>query len=361
VINVVPIAAVAYRRSVTSAFFWLAVLLGTVGLWVMLFIPFFTFKEDVKMYKDVSCAVVLTASLATALVSASRVIDEEFESRTSVTLLSKPVRDVDLLLGKYLGVLGTALSATALLTASLLICCYLRLGGDDFWRARGASRDSFLGLLDDQWMHFLSLLPCVALIVLETTLLAAFSTMLSTRLSLAPNLVLSAGLFIVGHLTPVAATWTDFVIDDAAVGAMRRNEPPVPEEIIGRLAELRNRRFSDEAAFREAVARHLRGESARYEDAAVRAAGGWAARHAAGRAAVAVLTFVLPDLERAYNAIDAIAYQPMVFGEPEPVPDKVRWADAWALAAAAAVYTLVYVAALMLVGLALLRRREATA
>jgi hypothetical protein len=357
VINIAPIAANTYRQTVCSAFFWLTTLGGTAALWVFLFVPFFTFKEDIKMYKDVGCAVVLTASLAVALVSASRVIDEEFDNRTAITLMSKPVRDHELLVGKYLGVLGTAVSCIVLLSVSLLICTYLRLGMDDFWRARAASRDSFTELKSDQFDHMLSILPCLALVTLQTALLAAFSTALSTRMSLAPNLVLTGALFVVGHLTPILSAWTEYTVDDAAVRSMR--DAGVPDEAIGRLAPLRNRRFADDGALREALAPLLRGEPAKFADAIVQSCAG-PAGSTAGRGLTAALLFVLPDLERAYNVIDAIAYKPMVFGAAEAVADKVRWVDAWLLVGAAAVYTLIYVIVLMLIGTALLRRREVT-
>jgi hypothetical protein len=371
-LNTIPIAGNTYRQTVSAGVFWLVVFLGTFGLWVLLYLPFFTFKEDVKMFKDVGCAWVQTLSLIVGLVSASRVLDEEFENKTAVTLMSKPVRDHELLLGKYLGVALTALTCVLLLWVSFEATAYIRLGIDDFWRARSASFERKLELRNDQWLHFLSLQPCLPIIMLHTLLMTAISTVLSTRFPLAPNLVLSLGVFVLGHLTPVYLSWTEFSYDARVKTVLKADE--VPDDVLARLETLQNERWPDEPSLREALGKKLGpAELKSHGNRIIDRCAGWAARRDPARldegarwaqflsiASLRVGMAVVPDLERVYNVMDAVAYKPLVLGADEPVKDKVRFADIWLYAAASALYTLLYVSALMFVGLAMLRRRELT-
>ena len=85
------------------AFFVLAFLAGA-SLIYTIFVPYFTFGEDIKMYKDTGLTTISFAGLLLALLTASSSVAEEIEGKTAITLLSKPITRRQFILGKYLGI-----------------------------------------------------------------------------------------------------------------------------------------------------------------------------------------------------------------------------------------------------------------
>src|SRR5690349_20150789 len=93
-------------------------------------LPFFTLGEDTVMYKSVSLDVILLLVLIATLFATSRSIYEEIEDRTMLTLMSKPVRRWEVLVGKYLGIVAAAALAVAVLGVLLMLCTYFRIPSD---------------------------------------------------------------------------------------------------------------------------------------------------------------------------------------------------------------------------------------
>ena len=87
------IARNTFLEIITSPLLVILALLGLVAVVLLGIIPYFTLvlEDDVKMYKDVAVAMTLFIALLLAVLSASKVIDEEIDSKTMMTLLSKPV------------------------------------------------------------------------------------------------------------------------------------------------------------------------------------------------------------------------------------------------------------------------------
>ncbi len=85
------------------AFFVLA---GLAGAWliVSIFVPYFTFNEDIKMYKDTGLTTISFVGLLLALLTASSAVAEEIEGKTAITLLSKPINRRQFIIGKFLGI-----------------------------------------------------------------------------------------------------------------------------------------------------------------------------------------------------------------------------------------------------------------
>jgi len=72
------------------AFFVLA---GIAGASIIgsIFVPYFTFGEDIKMYKDTGLTTISFACLLLALLTSSSTVADEIEGKTAITLLSKPI------------------------------------------------------------------------------------------------------------------------------------------------------------------------------------------------------------------------------------------------------------------------------
>jgi hypothetical protein len=81
---------------------------------------FFHLGEEAKMVIDLGLSTVLTFSTLLAILTASSTITDEIEGRTALTMLSKPLKRAEFLLGKYLGV-GLTAAAFILLMAPVLL------------------------------------------------------------------------------------------------------------------------------------------------------------------------------------------------------------------------------------------------
>src|SRR5205807_5050464 len=85
------------------AFFVLAFIAGA-SLICSIFVSYFTFGEDIKMYKDTGLTTISFASLLLALLTASSSVAEEIEGKTAITLLSKPITRRQFIMGTLLGI-----------------------------------------------------------------------------------------------------------------------------------------------------------------------------------------------------------------------------------------------------------------
>ena len=85
------------------AFFVLAFIAGA-SLIVSIFVSYFTFGEDIKMYKDTGLTTISFSCLLLALLTASSTVAEEIEGKTAITLLSKPINRRQFIIGKFLGI-----------------------------------------------------------------------------------------------------------------------------------------------------------------------------------------------------------------------------------------------------------------
>ena len=84
------------------AFFVMACFAGGF-LVVTIFVPYFTFGEDMKMYKDTGLTTISFFCMLLALLTASSTVADEIEGKTAITLLSKPINRRQFIVGKFLG------------------------------------------------------------------------------------------------------------------------------------------------------------------------------------------------------------------------------------------------------------------
>jgi ABC-type transport system involved in multi-copper enzyme maturation permease subunit len=191
------IALAAAKEAIRQpAFFVLAFIAGS-SLIVTIFVPYFTFGEDIKMYKDAGLATISFACLLLALLTASSSVAEEIEGKTAVTLLSKPINRRQFIIGKFLGI------ELGVLTLFVLLGVLFELG---VWYKTAYDLREAAGSAEETWQRaaqVIQVLPGLALGFCEVTVLAAVSVAISTRLPMLVNLVVCIAVFFLGHLTPV--------------------------------------------------------------------------------------------------------------------------------------------------------------
>ncbi len=178
------------------AFFVMAAFAGGLLL-VTIWVSYFTFGEDIKMYKDTGLTTISFFCMLLALLTASSTVADEIEGKTAITLLSKPINRRQFIFGKFLGIeLG-------------VLALYLLLGSlfaaGVFYKYEYDLRESAGGLAEraKQWEQVRQVLPGLVLGFMEVTVLTSISVAISTRLPMLANLVVCILIFFLGHLSPV--------------------------------------------------------------------------------------------------------------------------------------------------------------
>lgn len=218
------VALAAFREGVRQPMFWLLVAAAVVLLVVSLFVPYFTFhaSDEFKMMKLLGYDVVMLGAVAFGVIAAGMSISEEIEGRTAITLMSKPVSRRQFLLGKFTGILLTALAMTALTGWCLVWALYAKplLDREPMTDPLQSQLQPGLAVLVQQGVpagesaHFvqgivlwlgevLAVAPGLVVGFSQVMVLLAIATALATRMTLVINLVACLVLFFLGHLAPV--------------------------------------------------------------------------------------------------------------------------------------------------------------
>jgi len=82
------------------------------------------FDPQIKFVKDFGCGAIGLFGFAIALLSTAQLIPDELEKRTIYTILAKPVRRSEFLLGKFLGIVFLVVLAVALMSIAFSLSLY---------------------------------------------------------------------------------------------------------------------------------------------------------------------------------------------------------------------------------------------
>ncbi|MFO0945045.1 MAG: ABC transporter permease subunit [Planctomycetota bacterium] len=190
------IGLTTYREIVRRFQFWLLLLAASALLVLFCFIPYYTFGEDIKMVKDQGLAVIMLSGLLVGLFAASSAIADEIEGKTAMTLLSKPIRRRDFIIGKFAGIMA----AVGLLFVILGVVMALML----FYKAgyEAGENKTDMPSYSERLVMLWQTAPALLLTYFQVTILCALSVAFSTRLPLHLNLTACIIIFFLGHLAP---------------------------------------------------------------------------------------------------------------------------------------------------------------
>jgi ABC-type transport system involved in multi-copper enzyme maturation permease subunit len=193
------IAAATTKEAIGQPLFAVVVVAGIVLILGFVVIPYNTFGEDVKMYKDSGLTLIKVLTLLLVVWSAGVAVSEEIEGRTALTVLSKPLTRWQFVLGKFAGLVLVALLVFLILGSVLLAMTNFKVVYD----AREAAK------VDPVWWdcaaEMVTVVPGLALAFLETVVMAAIALAASTRLGTVANLILCFAVYALGHLVPLVA------------------------------------------------------------------------------------------------------------------------------------------------------------
>ena len=148
-----------------------------------------TAGQDMKIIKDLGLASISIFGLLIAVFIGIGLVWKEVERRSIYTLLSKPMRRGDFILGKYCGLVLTLVINVGVMTlAFYALLAYIN------WVADPDIRASWPAPAVDPAM-----LKAIALIVIELMLVTAIALFFSTFSSPFLSAVLTVGLWVIGH------------------------------------------------------------------------------------------------------------------------------------------------------------------
>ncbi|MFM7249653.1 MAG: hypothetical protein ACKO5R_07140 [Planctomycetaceae bacterium] len=191
------VASATTKEAIGQPVFAVAIVAGIVLLLAFIVIPYNTFGEDVKMLKDSGLTAIKVLALLVVVWTASVAVADEIEGRTALTVLSKPLRRWQFVIGKFAGLVLVTLLVFLILGSVLLASTSLKVVYD--------AREG--GKIDPVWRdcaaEMITVVPGLVLSFLETVLLAAVSLAVSTRLGMVPNLIICFAIYVLGHLVPL--------------------------------------------------------------------------------------------------------------------------------------------------------------
>ncbi len=191
------IALATSKEAVAQPLYLLSLVIGAVLLLIYIVIPYNTFGEDVKMYKDSGLMTIMVLAFLVAVWTASVSVSDEIEGRTALTLLSKPISRREFVIGKFLGITWANMLMFIVLGAWMLIMVSYKVVYD----ARETANP------EPAWQacaaEMTATVPGMVLSFMEVVVLTAISVAISTRLSILPNLVICGSIYVLGHLGPL--------------------------------------------------------------------------------------------------------------------------------------------------------------
>jgi len=147
-----------------------------------------TAGQDLKIIKDLGLASISIFGLLIAIFIGIGLVWKEVEKRSIYSLLSKPMRRGELVLGKYAGLVLTLAINVAVMTLALYaVLAYMA------WAASPSTAASPVSATDP------AMLKAILLIMIELMLVTAIALFFSTFSSPFLSAMLTAGLWVIGH------------------------------------------------------------------------------------------------------------------------------------------------------------------
>ncbi len=205
--GVIPrIALQVFRESVRDRVLYNLVLFAVVLIAASYLIGQLTAGQDVKIIKDLGLGAIQVFGLFIAVFIGIGLVSKEVERRSIYSLLAKPIRRYELILGKYAGLVITlAVNIAVMAVAMYAVLGYMA------WAESEEFRQSWEASATDPAM-----LLAIFLIFAELMLVTAIALFFSTFSSPILSATLTFGLFVVGHFNADLRNFENVVDSRAA-------------------------------------------------------------------------------------------------------------------------------------------------
>jgi ABC-type Na+ efflux pump permease subunit len=208
------IALNTLTESVRQKVFNILLVFALVVIACALFFRQFDFGEEFKFVKDFCLGAMSVFGTCIAIVGTSMLLPNEVEHRTIYTILSKPVRRFEFLLGKFLGSVQLILTSTVLMSLMFGVVLFVMMVASENrvrHEAAQTKEESAQVELQHQMVQIRAdtfdpdIVKGVLLIFVKLCLLAGITLLVSTfSTSMVFNVIASTMVFIAGHLVGTA-------------------------------------------------------------------------------------------------------------------------------------------------------------
>ena len=195
--KIAAIALSTFKTEISQPIFILLVAVTGLFLLASIYVPYNTFGEDIKMYKDSGLNLIRVVAIFTAIWAASKSVAEEIEGRTALTVLSKPVGRRQFILGKFSGISLSIGLLFLLLGLWFMIWVAYKPVYD------GQENSTNVTDFSLSFAAAFNVVPGLVLCFLESVIFVAISVAISTRLGSLPNFLICFAIYVIGHLTPL--------------------------------------------------------------------------------------------------------------------------------------------------------------
>jgi ABC-type transport system involved in multi-copper enzyme maturation permease subunit len=205
------IAFNVFRESVRDKVLYNLVLFAVLMIGSSYIIGQLTAGQDVKIIKDLGLSATSVFGVLIAVFIGIGLVSKEVERRTVYSLLAKPIRRSQMILGKYAGLtLTLVVNVTIMSAAMYAVLAYMA------WGAPPAVRNAWDAPALDPAM-----LKALTLILIELMIITAIALFFSTFSTPMLSAAFTFGLFVTGHFSADLRNF-DQVVDSSAASALAR-------------------------------------------------------------------------------------------------------------------------------------------
>ncbi len=176
-LNVKGIAVNTFRESARNKMFYLLVFFGILFALSSKLISFLTLGDAMKVLKDTGLAAINFFCVLIAIFTGINLVYKEIEKKTVYNILSKPVTRDEFIIGKFLGLGLTMLTALGTMAGIFFLFIALSGGGLDFKIA----------------LYFFMLFLELLIIVAISLLFSSFTTPILA-------FIFTVSLYLIGHV-----------------------------------------------------------------------------------------------------------------------------------------------------------------
>ncbi len=205
------VALAMFRETVRDRVLYALVAFAVLVIGASLLISQLTAGQDVKIIKDLGLAAMSIIGVFIAIFIGIGLVSKEVEKRSVYSLLAKPVRRSELVVGKYVGLVLTLLVNLVVMTAVwYLVLSYYAHTAEELVR-----RSWEAPALDPR------MLIAVYLIFVQLMVVTAIALFFSTFSSPMLSALFTFGLFVAGHFSGDLRNFEEAVASPLAAGAAK--------------------------------------------------------------------------------------------------------------------------------------------
>jgi ABC-type transport system involved in multi-copper enzyme maturation permease subunit len=172
------IALNTFREAVRDRILYLLLFFAALAIGLSRVLALLTVGDRIKIIKDVGLAAISFFGALMAILIGTGLVYKEIEKRTIFTLLSKPIRRAEFILGKFFGLILTLLVMTGLMAVIFLALLFVHTSKIDW-----------------------TVLAALLFIMLELVLITAVAILFSSFSTPILSSLFSLSFYLIGHFS----------------------------------------------------------------------------------------------------------------------------------------------------------------